>query len=1638
MIKKACSIILIMVFLFNIFKINSLYWVDTNWLNSPWTYEKAIHLAQRALYNADEKIIKELYLAWDSQSAVNILFPSMEGPDKAEYNQKLVEITSDQNFDTNNSGKMKSYYIAKRIYDPYEAKSKFFSLMEDTFSVFVNGWKDITYMDIENNHELLYDLSFWSYKELIKRNLYNNWSVWDYAAGRFLDLFNQSNPNYPNQNYPRELMQLFLMWEYLPTQSEDNWWLRNYSEDDVSAVSKILFWFESNENTHEVTYNSESNTNTIVTFLDWDLKNWDSFPFYNEETWELDIQLMKNSIEWNNWLPDNIIDYIFSKREYEISMFLANKLYRFYLNEEPTFSELNLISFNIISNDFRLYDTIKWLLSSDMMYSDKTMNAIIFKNPLELSIWTNKKFEKDISEIRVESLTNLGWNPYFPPNIFWRDGFDKNASFFTAYTQTQWFTELSYIVKDLDIDYLLSGIKDWDSILWNRIEIIPYNWTNSASKNNIVSKYKELIDIKTSSWSNLWWNVHFWNITINNWNVDVIVNSTWSIDFSNVTIVSWENIITLNETEFNHEQWIINIVSWELNWEEVTWTAEIDWFYNIYLDYSPENIITYFENIFYLWNRLDTNVKEKLLYFLTHNEVWEEVIFNVNDVNYKNFQIKWLIHLMLSQPEYILKSWFDIIEEKANEEESSSFLNNDSKLIIIKSWWWFDFLHWVIPKNEYETYKEYRWTWALTWDEIIDLNDDYYINSKLSPFKELYDNWNLTIINRVWTPDHSRWHDSASRKITSLNNLYDETDEWIIGHFIQNEDFSKTVVMWGYDPLIFRWGNYLNIWNNAYFNISDYTNNNYRDYKKETLKEILNNRSYNNKTNDVFKNSVTINNVSIESQNNWWRAWAWYNMADNFTFLESIFDSWVASIARMWADWWYDTHSNQKDWLNNNLEKVANSTYDYFNKVKNKQDVTIVIFSEFWRTNKINSSMWTDHWQWWWMFIISNNNNIRENLTEKIYWNLSFKDSKYNWLWVWIDYRSVYTSLMNLLYNNDISGTLWGYYDINNYIDKTWPKIELFRKEYEDINQSLTRVRLKFDINDTNFKPDQASYIKLEYWKDKENMYEESLWRIENYMEIDEDRVNLYLNNIESETNYFYKVTIYDNQYNTTILEWSFTSPKINQNLLSDNTDTRIRWFNNRVINNELILEENEKILLWNENDEKIILWENWIKLKTYSWSYIEKITSTNSWTIWNWWFILPKEVNKNYFLKETSSYSWVLLSELKTDKLISVWADTLWIWLSLNKDLEIIVENTNNKKYWVITSEDWINWTRINQENINLVWNELLIKTNHFSYYLTIEIDDNEDFIIDIEDETSNTETENTSKNYKKSWWSLEKDKCEYWDYSESYYDKTCWEDPEKEVATMWYNESDTYRLEQAIEQLREKEYFKAEAYETVKNDTIDDKKEILILLREKLSYMKVWKYEIVYIKNSNLNGKFKKLVSLIIDLWFNENDTDKIVNEINNLILYVALYKSESISIEVKNNSKAEINNSVKKLSKLIKEANKNKKIDIIKNKEIIELKNDDKKIYNEEIKNNEEIIDKKNNIKELSYYEYYVNTESVLLKADPYWKEDIWFLTKWDIVEQLTKPHEKWFFMIKVIESKNIKSWTIWYIFLKHLTK
>lgn len=194
-------------------------------------------------------------------------------------------------------------------------------------------------------------------------------------------------------------------------------------------------------------------------------------------------------------------------------------------------------------------------------------------------------------------------------------------------------------------------------------------------------------------------------------------------------------------------------------------------------------------------------------------------------------------------------------------------------------------------------------------------------------------------------------------------------------------------------------------------------------------------------------------------------------MQQNFTFAQEMFSAGSTNVITMRVDGGWDTHSNQKSRMETNFSTIGGYISDFFNTMQaENEDVTLVWYSEFGRTNNINSSDGTDHGQGGGMFVFTTNTALQARLSEDVYGNLSFKDSRSNWLGVGIDYRTVHKIILEELYGAELDTLFDLDDDIEDYTDTIAPQISLLREEFSRRNSSQSAVTVAFHIEDTNFR----------------------------------------------------------------------------------------------------------------------------------------------------------------------------------------------------------------------------------------------------------------------------------------------------------------------------------------------------------------------------------------------------------------------------------------------------------------------------------------------------------------------------------------------------------------------------------------
>jgi len=364
---------------------------------------KAEYLAQRVLLAPTPAQVATLSSAPSAADAVDQLFASASASDANAYQAGLVSFAATANTYKTPTAFSDARYAYALSHDPNQAQLKLYYLLENIFSVDGQDKDEgITYSDVDSLHKILSDNATGSYLTLLEKVQTN------YALDRYLDL-TQSRAASPNENFARELMQLFMMGAYTPTDTANAH--PNYSEADVSSLAYILTGYTATKD-HQVAFEPALHYTGTKNFL---------------------------GSSFND--PASAIQYIAAQRSPQIALFLASKLMHYYLSDTPSSADLNSFASEILLNKFQILPSVKWLLSSDIMFRPDYMQADRYKTPLEAvaSLYSGLYGRNDFSAVPDSALlSSMNFTPYLPGSVFGRDGFNSNPLFYSGTIVENW------------------------------------------------------------------------------------------------------------------------------------------------------------------------------------------------------------------------------------------------------------------------------------------------------------------------------------------------------------------------------------------------------------------------------------------------------------------------------------------------------------------------------------------------------------------------------------------------------------------------------------------------------------------------------------------------------------------------------------------------------------------------------------------------------------------------------------------------------------------------------------------------------------------------------------------------------------------------------------------------------------------------------------------------------------------------------------------------------------------------------------------------------------------------------------------------------------------------------------------------
>jgi len=379
--------------------------------SGSWTKTQAMHLLRRATFGLKAQDIDTVvgmgmdqavdYLINNTNTnpapPVNNYYDTLTDPTGVQPGQTWVNAAyGDGSVNSLRRASIKSWWIGMMINEQLSVQEKMNFFWHNHFATQTNVVGDARMC--YNFLAMLRTHSLGNFKTMVKQVTIDP-SMLQYLNGYL------NNKNAPDENYGRELQELFTVSKYNNP---------NYSESDIKAAAKVLTGWK-------------INTSTLTSYFDpaqHDTGNKQFSSFYNNTI----ISGQSGMAGANE--TELLIDMIFNK--FETAKYICSKLYRFfvYYNIDATIENNVIVPLAniLVNNNFEIKPVITALFKSAHFYDANNMGCYV-RTPLEYVIGTFRTFNVampgtySIAErynvwnyLRNYSL-NLGLDLGDPPNV---------------------------------------------------------------------------------------------------------------------------------------------------------------------------------------------------------------------------------------------------------------------------------------------------------------------------------------------------------------------------------------------------------------------------------------------------------------------------------------------------------------------------------------------------------------------------------------------------------------------------------------------------------------------------------------------------------------------------------------------------------------------------------------------------------------------------------------------------------------------------------------------------------------------------------------------------------------------------------------------------------------------------------------------------------------------------------------------------------------------------------------------------------------------------------------------------------------------------------------------------------------------
>ena len=186
---------------------------------------------------------------------------------------------------------------------------------------------------------------------------------------------NQNRKDHPNENFAREVMELFTMGR------------GNYTENDIKEAARA--------------------------FTGWGANVKGEFVFRKFQHDDGQKTVLGKS---GNFDGDEVLDILVQHKQ--TAKFITTKIYKYFVNEQPDADKVEWLSARFYQSGYDISELMQDIFTSDWFYSEKNIGAKI-KSPVELVVGIRRIIPMELQNEEVQLLVErlLGQILFYPPNV---------------------------------------------------------------------------------------------------------------------------------------------------------------------------------------------------------------------------------------------------------------------------------------------------------------------------------------------------------------------------------------------------------------------------------------------------------------------------------------------------------------------------------------------------------------------------------------------------------------------------------------------------------------------------------------------------------------------------------------------------------------------------------------------------------------------------------------------------------------------------------------------------------------------------------------------------------------------------------------------------------------------------------------------------------------------------------------------------------------------------------------------------------------------------------------------------------------------------------------------------------------------